>query len=147
MVEVEWREFENLRFHEAGAVVGYDAFDGGHLLVGTVVTQSGEEIQGLIRWDADEASSWELLNGRADKVIFSIEFSQISSIEQEGAFGSTVTLRDGRTFRLDDANDVDRDNRGILIAPEVAMTSWRVVPWEEFREIRFGTDATVGTGR
>ena len=63
MVEVEWREFRILRFHEVDAAVGYDAFDGGFLLLGTVVTQSGEEIDGVIRWDADEAWSWEMLNG------------------------------------------------------------------------------------
>ena len=154
MVEVEWREFEVLRFHEADAVVGYDAFDGGHPLVGTVVTQSGEEIDGVIRWDADEAGSWEFLNGRRDGVIFTIEFSQVSRIERGEAFGATVTLLDGRTFELDDSNDVDWDNKGILIAPEVASrdmgpdySRWRVVTWDEFKEVRFRHDSMIDSGR
>ena len=87
MVEVEWREFRILRFHEVDAAVGYDAFDGGFLLLGTVVTQSGEEIDGVIRWDADEAWSWEMLNGRADDVVFTIEFANVSRIERGEAFG------------------------------------------------------------
>ena len=154
MVEVEWREFEILRFHEADVVVGYDAFDGGHPLVGTVVTQSGEEIDGVIRWDADEAHSWEFLNGRADDVIFTIEFGEVSRIVRGEVFGASVTLRDGRTFELDDSNDVDWDNKGILIAPGAASggespngSQWRVVAWDDFKEVRFQVDSTIGSGR
>ena len=118
MVEVEWRDFEILRFHEAEGVVGYDAFDGGHVLRGTVVTESGEQIEGEIRWDADEAGSWEFLNGRnEDGVVFTIEFGFLSRIERREAWGSLVTLLDGRSFELEDSNDVDWDNKGILIAP------------------------------
>lgn len=149
-VEVEWSEFEILRFHESEAVVGYDTFDGGRLLVGTVVTQLGEEIDGVIRWDADEAASWEMLNGRRDDVTFSIELANVSRIERGEAFGATVTLLDGRTFELHDSNDVDWDNKGILIQPEGAnggdSSRWRVIGWDEFREVRFrrGTTARVG---
>ena len=154
MVEVEWRDFRILRFHEADEVVGYDAFDGGRPLAGTVVTQSGEEIDGLIRWDADEGGSWELLNGRAGDVVFSIEFGHVSRIVRGEAFGATVTLTDGRTFELDDSNDVDWDNRGILIAREgrssingFDASRWRVVPWDEFREARFRHDSDTAGSR
>ena len=172
-VEVEWSEFRVLRLHEPERVVGYDGFDGGRLLVGTVVTQSGEEIDGMIRWDADEAASWEMLNGRADDVDFTIEFGNVSRIERGEAFGATVTLLDGRTFELhgrtfeqggrtfplDDSKDVDWDNKGILIAPlddrgtrtangrsGANPSRWRVVTWDEFREVRFRPDTTAGSG-
>jgi hypothetical protein len=152
MVEVEWSEFRILRFHEADAVVGYDAFDGGHPLVGTVVTQSGEEIEGVIRWDADEADSWELLNGREDDVDFTIEFSHVSRIVRGEVFGATVTLLDGRSFELDDSNDVDWDNKGILIAPATSSGGpdeprWRVVPWDQFKEVRFRHDPALEGSR
>tara|TARA_B100000378_G_scaffold202410_1_gene165665 strand:- start:553 stop:1461 length:909 start_codon:yes stop_codon:yes gene_type:complete len=153
-VEVEWEEFRILRFHEADEVVGYDAFDGGHPLVGTVVTQSGEEIDGLIRWDADEESSWESLNGRADDVIFAIEFGMVSRITRGEVFGATVTMLDGRTFELDDSNDVNWDNKGILITPEVPNSGgasdgsvWRLVTWDQFKEVRFRHDISVASGR
>lgn len=161
MVEVEWSEFEILRFHQPEEVADYDTFDGGRLLVGTVITQSGEEIEGVIRWDADEAASWEMLNGRAGDVTFTIEFANVSRIERGEVFGATITLLDGRTFELDDSNDVDRgdsndvgwDNKGILIQPEgargangVASTRWRVIAWDEFREVRFRHDSTGPSG-
>ena len=154
LVEVEWSEFQVLRFHDADAVVGYDAFDGGHPLVGTVVTQSGEEIDGVIRWDADEEGSWELLNGRADDVTFTIEFSEVNRIVRGEVFGAAVTLLDGRTFQLDDSNDVDWDNKGILIAPEAASggggpdpSGWRLVPWDQFKEARFRHATQMAGGR
>ena len=144
LVEVEWEEFRILRFHEADEVVGYDAFDGGHPLVGTVVTQSGEEIDGFIRWDADEETSWEFLNGRGGEVTFTIEFGKVSRITRGEVFGARVTLLDGRTFELDDSNDVNWDNKGILIAPEGANngggsdgSAWRLVTWDQFKEVRF----------
>ncbi len=151
MVEVAWRDFRILRFHEADHVAGYDEFDGGHPLRGTVVTQSGEQIEGVIRWDADESESWEFLNGRTADAVFTIEFGQVSRIERGEAFGAKVTLLDGRTFELDDSNDVDWDNKGILIAPigtdggsDTDGSRWRVIPWDDFREVRFSHDTVVG---
>ena len=140
MVEVEWEEFRVLRLHERDGSVGYDTFDGGGLLRGTVTTQDGEEIEGTIRWDADEASSWEFLNGQ-DDADFSIELDRVSSIERAEGFGAVVTLLDGRTFELFDSNDVDFDNKGVMIAPEDADHAdadvWRMVSWDDFRAIRF----------
>ena len=66
----------------------------------------------MIRWDADEAASWEFLNGRADDVVFTIEFGYVSRIERGQAFGARVTLLDGRTFELDDSNDVRLGQQG-----------------------------------
>jgi hypothetical protein len=141
MVEVEWREFRTLRFHEPDAVADYGTFDGGHELRGTVFTTSGEEISGTIRWDADEAASWEFLNGRSQDVAFTVELAFVDRIERGEAFGATVVLTDGRTLELEDTSDVDWDNRGILVAGEgasaAATSSWRVISWEDFREIRF----------
>ena len=144
MVEVEWDEFRILRLREAPPPVEYGAFDGGHLLLGTLTTQSGEEITGRIRWDADEEWSWEFLNGRSDEVKFTIEFGKIDRIRRGEALGATVTLVDGRAFELDDSNDVDWDNKGILMLVDANDASelerngtWRFVAWDEFLEVRF----------
>jgi len=147
MVEVEWPQFRMLRFHGARGVTGYDTFDGGHPLRGTVTTRSGEEISGTIRWDADEAATWEFLNGRAGDVLFTIELAYVDRIERGEAFGATVTLIDGRSFQLADASDVDWDNRGIFVSEDGAnparASSWRVISWDDFREVRFLHETTV----
>ena len=144
LIEVEWDAVRILRFEPSPGVPGYDAFDGGHPLSGTVVTVDGEEITGRIRWDADEEWSWELLQGSSENVEFSIEFGNITHIAREESEGARVTLRDGRTLHLTGDNDVDRDNRGIFIFSTMESTEanrddpeWRYVAWKDFREVRF----------
>ena len=143
MVEVEWEEFRRADFGPAPTPgVGYDAFDGGHPLRGTVVTQAGEEISGLLRWDADEQWSWELLDGWLEEVDYTIEFGNITHIRRNEAVGVVVTLTDGRTLEVHDGNDVDWDNKGILVSPEGTSgpseaPQFRYVHWDDFREVRF----------
>jgi hypothetical protein len=150
MVEVEWDEFSSIRLHAAESLTGYDAFDGGHLLRGVVTTQSGEDVEGVIRWDADEAASWELLTGTAEDVSFTIELARVDRILRLDD-GAAVTLVDGRTFELGGSNDVDADNRGILIAAEGAdpalASSWRVIAWDDFHQVRFGGAVADGRDR
>ena len=154
LVEVEWDAVRTLRFEPAPGLPGYDAFDGGRLLSGTVVTRDGEEITGRIRWDADEEWSWELLQGSSDGVDFSIEFGYITHIERQGPEGARVTLRDGRSFHLTGGYDVGDDNRGIFIFPPRAdgvaadqpTPEWRYVAWEKLREARFHPVGDQGAG-
>ena len=145
LIEVEWDALRILRFESPPDLPGYDAFDGGRPLYGTVVTREGEEIEGRIRWDADEEWSWELLQGSSDDVDFSIEFGNIAHLARDDPEGARVTLRDGRSFYLTGGNDVDRDNRGIFIFPtpvdsaaaDLDAPDWRYVAWGDFREVRF----------
>jgi hypothetical protein len=141
MVEVEWDEFESIRFHRPDAPVGYDAFDGGHRLKGTVVTRDGEEFTGWIRWDADEEFSWEILNGENRDVVYDVEFSKIRLIERNSSQSALVTLLDGRTLELEGSNDVSDDNKGIFIqvddSPGARDDGWVLVDWHDFKEVRF----------
>ena len=154
LVEVEWDAVRTLHFEPSPGLPGYDAFDGGRPLSGTVVTREGEEITGRIRWDADEEWSWELLQGSSDDVDFSIEFGKITHIQREEPEGARVTLQDGRSFHLTGGNDVDRDNRGIFVFPAPADGAvadpsgpeWRYVAWEDFREVRFHPTGDTGAG-
>ena len=154
LVEVEWDAVRILRFEPSPGVPGYDAFDGGGPLSGTVVTADGEEIAGRIRWDADEEWSWELLEGRSNDVEFSIEFGNITHIAREESEGARVTLRDGRSFHLTGGYDVGDDNRGIFIFPPRAdgvaadqpTPEWRYVAWEKLREARFHPVGDQGAG-
>jgi hypothetical protein len=140
MVEVEWDEFSAIRFHEPSGEADFDAFDGGHRLRGTVVTRSGEEHTGWIRWDADEEYSWELLDGEDRDVVFDVEFGAIARIERMSSRSADVTLLDGRVFELEDSNDVDEGNKGIFIQVDDSgdpQEGWVLVSWDDFREIRF----------
>jgi len=163
LVDVEWDAIERVRFHPPESPVGWDAFDGGRRMRGTVVTADSTELKGWIRWDGDEEYSWELLDGLDGDLRFDVEFGQIASIERHlGASasltlsptgldvettrtdGSRVTLRDGRILELDGSNDVDDTNHGIFVleegsgrSPDDEEAEWVMVRWVDFRVVRF----------
>lgn len=134
-VIVEWNDFSDLTFLPPPGRPGYDAFDGGHQLRGIVVTRDGRELEGWIRWDNDEAQSWEILDGELRGVTFDVELGLVSVIERRSRRSAQVTLRDGRVFELEGSNDVDDGNKGIFIVDDRGDVS--AVAWEDFREVRF----------
>lgn len=158
VVVVPWERLLEVRFHEAPETAGEGdrpggqpaetpgdrgRFDGGRLLAGTVVTREGEEVQGELRWDADEAGSWEILNGEAAGIEYDIEFGFVRRIVPGEEDGAAVTLADGRRLALDGARDVSSDNKGVMVgSPEDSgmrdgRQGWRLIPWDDIREVRF----------
>lgn len=131
-VKVPWDAFADVRFHGTPSEESRGDFNGGEPLRGTVWTVSGDELAGTITWDRDETRSWEMLSGHAGRVEFDVEFSMIARIEKNGR-GSTVVLRDGRSFALDGSNDVGRGNRGVVVTAEGQTYT---VSWSDFRELR-----------
>jgi hypothetical protein len=135
-VQVGWDAFDEVTFHDAPAHAGaYDTFDGGHPLFGTVETRDGESFTGYVRWDNDEAYTWEILDGEDGDVDFDVEFGQVSTIRRVGSWGADVTLLDGRTFQLDGSNDVDEGNKGVFITFDDGETV--MIPWRDFSQVRF----------
>ncbi len=132
-VVLEWSAFRRVTFGAPQREISPADFDGGRPLHGTVVTEDGTSYSGRVVWDADEAYTWELLNGE-DKggVTYKVEFGHIARIEKWGD-GARVTLRDGRVLELEDSNDVDGGNRGILVEDGSRVVR---IPWDEFRELR-----------
>jgi hypothetical protein len=107
----------------------------GPRLYGTLRTQSGDMFTGFVGWDNDEVFGSDLLDGEADDGDRSIPFSHVAVIEQDGRDGAMVTLRDGETFRLEDSNDVNHENRGIVISdPRLGEVT---VSWEGFASLTF----------
>ncbi|RMH12735.1 MAG: hypothetical protein D6701_13165, partial [Gemmatimonadetes bacterium] len=133
-VLVQWDEFASVRFHEPDEGGDHAVFDGGRPLRGTVETKGGEHFEGRLVWDQDEAYTWEMLNGSAHDVEFSIELGNVARIVCSG-HGAEVTLRDGRTFHLEGSNDVDSGNRGVLVEAEDGTRT--LVPWSRLHEVRF----------
>lgn len=164
VVVMPWEHLKAVRFHEAGDTVGggggtnggiggtfgeRSGFDGGRLLAGTVVTHEGEELQGRLRWDADEAGSWDILNGEAEGIEYEIEVSFVRRIEPGDEDGATVTLADGRRLELAGPRDVSSDNKGVMVATGENSGApggspiWRLIPWDDIREVRFDPGSTA----
>jgi len=105
----------------------------GEPLYGTVKTHSGL-FEGFLQWDHDERLSHDELNGDNADGAMDIEFGKIKSIKKK-LRGSDVTLKSGRSLHLTGSNDVNDDNRGIIVnMPNYGRVD---IPWDEFIEINF----------
>lgn len=141
-VTVSWDEFETLELKEppAGAYPAYADFDGGRRLHGTVTDEDGAKTTGYISWDDDEEYTWEILDGSYRGVDFDIPFEKIQSIAKDTRRTTTVTLWDGRQFRLRDSNDVNEENKGIFVttAEEGKKRGEETeIGWEDFSRVDF----------
>lgn len=133
-VKVDWREFAGVEFSTPPAPIGYEQFDGGTPLYGVVTLVSGDQVEGRVVWDNDEAYSWEMLNGESRGAEFHVEFENISTMERNRR-GVMVELHDGRTYELSGSNDVDRGNRGVFVIDASGNT--HRIEWEAFDSVRF----------
>ncbi len=131
-ISVDWKNFESVRFHGADNETQLGWYNGGKAIEGTVITESGDELTGLIEWDLDETRTWELLNGDANGIEYKIEFGKIANITKTDG-GSLVELLDGRSMELSGSNDVQRGNQGIRITTDGQSEKVR---WSEFSELR-----------
>ncbi len=134
-VVVQWDDFDRVEFTEPSKVLRYDDFNGGVPIEGTVFTDDGEEYTGRIRWDDDEEYTWEVLDGNYRDIEFDIEFGNIREIKKKSYDSSLVTLWDGRSFRLEDSNDVNDSNKGIFITTVEGEET--EIDWDEFDRIEF----------
>ncbi len=133
-VRVEWEEFSKVVFLAVPADLSF-RLDGGHLLKGTVRTESGDAHTGTIRWDNDEEYSWEILDGEYRGLDFDVELGLVQSIEKKSRDSSVVTLLDGRTFELEGSNDVDSGNKGIFVT--LANGEEIAIRWNDFNRVEF----------
>ncbi len=135
-VRVNWDDFASIRLHPAPPDAAIPV-DGGGSLRGSVETESDRVISGRVVWDLDESEGWHVLDGEADGVDMDIEFSRIARIEKtRGGEGVIVTLLDGRTFELEGSNDVNAENRGIVVITDAGDE--QLVEWAGFRLLTLG---------
>lgn len=105
----------------------------GEPLYGTVITDHGA-FTGLIQWDHDERISTDKLDGDHKDGEISIAFGKIKSIESAGR-GSEIVLKSGKEIYLTGSNDVNYDNRGIIVnIPKVGRVD---IKWDDFRKVTF----------
>jgi hypothetical protein len=135
VVKVDWDDFDRLDFDDPPAPVGYDSFDGGRMLRGSVYTDSGEKYTGYIRWDDDEEYTWEVIDTKFKGVEMDIELGNISSIRRKGCCSAIITLWDGHEFKVKGSNDVDNDNKGIFVILDSGEEI--EVDWDDFDYVDF----------
>ncbi len=138
-IELHWDRIELIEFMPAPG----SADPGVWRLHGTVDTDEGE-FEGYIQWDKQECINTDKLDGDTDDGDVSIEMGRIRSIESNGRRSSTVTLKDGRSIKLSGSNDVNSENRGIMV--EDSRYGRVTIGWRAFEKITFSEPDGSGDG-
>ena len=136
-VTIEWDDFDRLEILDGAEkyLVRYDEFEEIRPLYGVVYDEDGDSYEGFIRWDDDEAYTWELLDGECCRVEIDVEFSQIAEIEKASSRSCRVTLRNGNSFKLSGSNDVNDENKGIFVTTEEGGEI--ELDWYDFEKVIF----------
>ncbi len=129
-VELSWSRIDDILFMPTPSKLD-NKF--GEPLYGTVETYDGT-FTGYVQWDHDERVSTDKLDGDNEDGNVSIEFGKIKSIERAG-FRSAVVLNSGREMMMSGSNDVNSENRGIIVTnDELGRVD---IPWREFKKVTF----------
>ncbi len=132
-IELKWSRIDKVEFMETPNKL---ARKFGEPLFGTVETYGGT-FTGYVQWDHDERVDTDKLDGDTYDGDVAIEFGKIRSIERSGS-RSVVVLKSGREMELRGSNDVNPENRGVIVTHE---KYGRVdIPWREFKKVTFSDD-------
>ncbi|MFY0685702.1 MAG: hypothetical protein JXQ90_00980 [Cyclobacteriaceae bacterium] len=130
-VEIDWDRIEMIEFMETPKQLD-EKF--GDPLYGTVESDEGQ-FTGFIQWDHDERVTNDKLDGDTEDGDISVKFGKLQSIEKISSSRSLITLKSGRELELRGSNDVNAENRGIIVTVEGLG---RVdIPWEDFESVTF----------
>ena len=101
-------------------------------IYGTVETFRKGAFTGFIQWDHDERVGEDQLDGDTRDGDISFPFREIRSITKARS-GANVLLHSGREFYLTNSNDVNSENRGIIVTvPGVGKID---IPWKYFENV------------
>lgn len=139
-LKIRWERIDMIEFSEAPSNI---RVKGRVPIYGKVETFRKGTFTGFIQWDNDERLAFEKLDGDDRNVDVSLAFDDIKYIEKEGN-GCVVELKTGRDFYLTNSNDVDNDNRGVVMTiPDVGKVD---IPWKYFRNATFIDPKDAGPG-
>lgn len=130
-IRLSWSNLEEIEFLPTPSRLD-DKF--GEPLYGTVFCDLGE-FTGFVQWDHDERVGADILDGEEDGDDYEIAFNKIESIERDGYSSSLVKLKSGRTLDLRGTNDVDDDNKGIIVT--VKGLGRVDIEWDDFDRVEF----------
>lgn len=127
-IEINWSRVDLVEFKSTPSKL---AKKFGEPLYGTVQTYGGS-FTGYIQWDHDERLTADKLDGNMEDGKVSVAFENIKSIERFSG-RSKVILKSGREMEMSSSNDVNSENRGIIITDESGTLI--DVPWSEFKKL------------
>lgn len=116
-VVIDWDDFDKVTFVTAPNVdmKTYNSYVQPTKIYGTVTTEKGQSYTGSLVYDLDETYTYEILDGSVKDTEFEIPFGAIQSIQPRGNDESMVVLKTGEKYELDDSQDVNDKNTGILV--------------------------------
>ena len=132
-LKIKWSRIREIVFEDG---TNSDGITFGDVLYAKVQTARKGTMTGYLQWDQDERVSEDMLDGDSRHGDVSIAFSKIAQIRKEGN-GSVVTLKSGRDLFLTDSNDVNSENRGIILF--IDGTGEVEIPWRSFVSADFIT--------
>ncbi len=138
-IDLRWDRIELIEFMAAPR----GADPGVLRLYGTVETREGD-FEGFIQWDQDEGLGTDRLDGDTEDGDVAIRMGSIRTIERLSRRASMVTLNDGRELRLEGSNDVNEQNRGIMVEDE--RFGRVTVHWQSFEQATFSEPESSGRG-
>lgn len=138
-IDLRWNRIDTIEFRPAPS----GADPGVFRLHGKVETSYGE-FEGFIQWDKEECLSSDRLDGDTEDGDLSIPMGNIRSIDRRGRNSSRVELKDGRSLQLRGSNDVNSENRGVMV--EDPRYGRLTIPWSEFDRVVFSDPGSSGRG-
>ncbi len=130
-VELDWDDVDVIDFIGGPTVPSR----WGDRLYGTLETREGERFTGYIVWDMDELFTSDVLDGEERGRDHEIPFARIRSIQRYSSSAARVTVDEGEEMVLRGSNDVDDDNRDILVTdPDFGEVR---VEWDELERVDF----------
>lgn len=137
-IKLDWDNIDKVEFMKTPSNLDNPY---GEPLYGIVTTEQGT-FEGFVQWDHDERLGKDELNGDTWDGELDIDFDKIKSIKKNYS-GCEVTLNSGRTIDLTGSNDVDHDNRGIIVNnPKYGRVDIR---WDQFEHVTFVSNTFSNT--
>jgi hypothetical protein len=129
-IAIKWNRIDRVLFMPARSNEQSQPF--GAPIYGKVSAGRKGTFHGLIQWDEDERFQNELLDGKDKGSDRAIPFKNIKTIEKNRD-GVLITLQSNRELRLTGSNDVNQQNRGIIVFdPDIGRID---IPWTDFNQL------------
>lgn len=136
-VDIPWKEFKRIEFSNAKAPTHptYSDYKDLGRFEGTVKTKDGARHSGYIVYDLDEEASYELIQGKDKGLEYEIPIFLIRSIRPQSSYGAYVVLRNGTRLFLEDTQDVNEENDGILVFKSKDDRAPQFIRWMDIEEL------------